>query len=251
MKAPRSVRTAETFGRVRLSSSFYMRDFLHSEIGDIHGISNLPDDPDLAIMAGTLLCEHLLEPLQATSGRIAVRSAYRSPAINALGNARYKSCGSNERNAARHIWDRRDRYGCIGAMTSLVVPWFADRYAAGAAWQSMARWIHHHLPYSELQFFPKLAAFNIGWHEQPKQRIYSFIAPRGLLTKPGMPHHSRLPRRLLSGLPRAGHNASGSVTSGTRRWKKAALGANLPEEAAVHSRRKLPLNRSWREVRRV
>ena len=54
MKAPRSVRTAEDFGRVRLSPSFYMRDFLHSEIGDIHGISNLPDDPDLAITAGTL-----------------------------------------------------------------------------------------------------------------------------------------------------------------------------------------------------
>ena len=157
MKAPRSVRTAEDFGRVRLSPSFYMRDFLHSEIGDIHGISNLPDDPDLAIMAGKLLCEHLLEPLQATFGRIAVRSAYRSLAVNALGNARYKSCGSNERNAARHIWDRRDRHGFIGAMASIVVPWFADRYAAGASWQAMAWWIHDHLPYSELQFFPKLA----------------------------------------------------------------------------------------------
>ena len=140
MKAPRSVRTAEDFGRVRLSPSFYMRDFLHSEIGDIHGISNLPDDPDLAIMAGKLLCEH--------------------------------------------------RHGFIGAMASIVVPWFADRYATGALWQAMAWWIHDHLPYSELQFFPKLAAFNIGWHEQPKRRIYSFIVPRGLLTKPGMANHA-------------------------------------------------------------
>jgi len=190
VKAPRSVRTAEDFGRVRLSPSFYMRDFLHSEIGDIHGISNLPDDPDLAIMAGKLLCEHPLEPLQATFGRIAVRSAYRSSAVNALGNARYKSCGSNERNAARHIWDRRDRHGFIGAMASIVVPWFADRYATGALWQAMAWWIHDNLPYSELQFFPKLAAFNIGWHEQPKRRIYSYIVPRGLLTKPGMANHA-------------------------------------------------------------
>jgi len=31
VKAPRSVRTAENFGRVRLSPSFYMRDFVHSE----------------------------------------------------------------------------------------------------------------------------------------------------------------------------------------------------------------------------
>jgi hypothetical protein len=53
VKAPRSVRTAENFGRVRLSSSFYMRDFLHSEIGDVHGISNLPDDPDLARISHT------------------------------------------------------------------------------------------------------------------------------------------------------------------------------------------------------
>src|SRR5690348_2423640 len=119
-----------------------MRDFLHSEIGDIHGISNLPDDPHLAIEAGKRLCEELLEPLQATFGRIAVRSAYRSPGVNAYGNLHYHSCGSNERNAGRHIWDRRDRYGFIGAMASIVVPWFADRYAQGVSWQAMAWWIH-------------------------------------------------------------------------------------------------------------
>src|SRR5581483_2754689 len=154
-----------------------------------HGISNLPEDPDLAIAAGRRLCEELLEPLQATFGRLAIRSAYRSPAVNAYGNAHYHSCGSNQRNRARHIWDRRDDHGAIGAMACIVVPWFADRYAAGAPWQAMAWWIHDHLPYSELQFFPKLAAFNIGWHEIPKRRISSFIAPRGMLTKPGMPNH--------------------------------------------------------------
>ena len=120
---------------MRLSPSFFMRDFLHSEIGDVHGISNLPDDPGLAIAAGKRLCEELLEPLQATFGRIAVRSAYRSPAVNLYGNLHYHSCGSNERNASRHIWDRRDAYGFIGAMASIVVPWFADRYAAGMSWQ--------------------------------------------------------------------------------------------------------------------
>jgi len=166
-----------------------MRDFLHSEIADVHGIGNLPDDPELAIEAGRQLCEELLEPLQATFGRIAVRSAYRSQAVNAYGNAHYNNCGSNERNFSRHIWDRRDAHGFIGAMACIVVPWFADRYAAGAPWQAMAWWIHDHLPYSELQFFPKLAAFNIGWHERPKRRITSFAPPRGLLTKPGMAGH--------------------------------------------------------------
>jgi hypothetical protein len=52
----------------------------------------------------------------------------------------------------------------------------------------MAWWIHDHLPYSELQFFPKLAAINIGWHERPRRRISSFAPSRGLLTKPGMPN---------------------------------------------------------------
>ncbi len=57
-----------------------------------------------------------------------------------------------------------------------------DRYAAGADWRGLAWWIHDHLPYAHLQFFPKLAAFNIQWHERPARRSDSFIAPRGCLT---------------------------------------------------------------------
>jgi hypothetical protein len=51
-----SVRSLEELGRVRLSASFFMRDFLHSEIADFHGIPNIPDAPDLAIAAGRKLC---------------------------------------------------------------------------------------------------------------------------------------------------------------------------------------------------
>jgi len=189
MRKPASVRSLEQLGRVRLSQSFFMRDFLHSEIADLHGIPNIPDDPELAILAGRRLCGELLEPLQATFGRVAIRSAYRAPAVNAFGNAHGLSCASNERNHARHIWDRRDARGCIGALATVVVPWFADRYAEGADWRAMAWWIHDHLPYSELQFFPKLAAFNIGWHECPRRRIESFVPPRGCLTRPGMENH--------------------------------------------------------------
>ena len=39
---------------------------------------------------------------------------------------------------------------------------------------------------SQLQFFPKLAAFDIGWRERPRRRIGSFIEPRGCLTRPGL-----------------------------------------------------------------
>jgi len=166
-----------------------MREFLYSEIANIHHMTNLPDDPDLAIAAGRALCEHLLEPLQATFGRISVRSAYRSPRVNAYGCKHYRSCGSNERNRGRHIWDQRSANGGMGAMATIVIPWLVDRLEHGTPWQAMAWWIHDHLPYSELQFFPKLAAFNIGWHELPIRRITSFAPPRGLLTKPGLANH--------------------------------------------------------------
>jgi hypothetical protein len=195
MRKPASVRSLEQLGRVRLSSSFFMRDFLHSEIAELYGISNIPDDPALAIAAGQYLCVELLEPLQATFGRLAIRSAYRSPAVNAFGNAHGLSCASNKRNYARHIWDRRDAHGCMGALATVVVPWFADRYAEGADWQAMAWWIHDHLPYSEVQFFPKRAAFNIGWHEQPRRRIDSFIRAAWMFdaTRDGKPRRGPFP----------------------------------------------------------
>src|SRR5262245_8016938 len=99
MKA-RTIRALEELGRVRLSPSFFMRDFLHSEIADFYGVPNIPDDPKLAIEVGKRLCEELLEPLNATFGRIAVRSAYRSPAVNALGNEKGHNCASNAKNYA-------------------------------------------------------------------------------------------------------------------------------------------------------
>jgi hypothetical protein len=201
-RSPMSIRTAEEFSRTRLSKSFFMREFLFSEIAAIEGLSNLPDDPDLAIAAGRGLCEKVLEPLQATFGRLAIRSAYRSPEVNDFGCRHRLSCASNEKNRARHIWDRRDRHGHMGALTTIVVPWLVDRVAEGVTWQAMAWWIHDNLPYSELQFFSKLLAFNIGWHEAPKRTIYSFIAPREFLTRPGFPNHEGDHSDLYRGFPR-------------------------------------------------
>jgi hypothetical protein len=180
MRTPKSVSSLEDLGRTRLSRSFFMRDFLYSEISNFYGVPNIPDDPDLAVANGKKLCEELLEPLQNTFGRIAIRSAYRSPKINALGNEKGHSCASNESNYGAHIWDRRDANGS-GAMACVVVPWFTDRYEAGADWRAMAYWVHNHLKYSKLYFFPKLCAFNIGWHEKPERRIDSYIKPAGLL----------------------------------------------------------------------
>jgi len=201
MRTPTSVKAAEELGRVRLSRSFFMRDFLYSEVASIHGFANLPTDPGLAIAAGRGLCENLLEPLQDTFGRIAIRSAYRSPEVNGFCNTHDLNCASNEANRGRHIWDQRSDDGGMGAMATIVVPWLVDRLAEGTTWQSMAWWIHDHLPYSTLQFFPKLAAFNIGWHECPRRHISSYAAPRGVLTKPGMANHDGNHADQYSGFP--------------------------------------------------
>ena len=188
MRSPQSVEALENLGRVRLSRSFFMRDFLYSEISNFHGVSNIPENPDLAIENGKRLCEELIEPLQASFGRIAIRSAYRSPTINALGNENGNNCGTNESNYAGHIWDHLDKGGCRGAMACVAVPWFTDQYDQGADWRAMAYWIHNHLPYSQLQFFPNLCAFNIGWHEKPDRSIYSYIQPKGLLLRGDAPN---------------------------------------------------------------
>ena len=93
----------DAFGRERLSRHFFMRDFLYSEIAAVHGISNVPDDPELAIEAGKGLCEHLLEPLRDIFGRITIRSAFRSTTVNGYGNEHKLNCASNEKNHASRI----------------------------------------------------------------------------------------------------------------------------------------------------
>lgn len=187
MRQPKSVKGLEDLGRTRLSESFFLRDFLYSEIAVIHGFHNIPDDPDLAISAGKILCETLLEPLQARFGKISIRSAYRSPEVNHFGNINKLNCGRNETNYAGHIWDRRDASGRMGATACVVVNRFVPYYERTGDWEAMAWWIHDHLPYSDMEFFPRLAAFNLQWREHPIRRIQSFIPPRrGVLTKPGM-----------------------------------------------------------------
>lgn len=122
MKKPASVQALEELGRVKLSKHFFMRDFLYSEISQIEGIPNIPDYPDRAIEAGRGLCENLLEPLQERFGRIAIRSAYRSSAVNAKGAEDGNNCAKNESNYASHIWDYLDAEGHLGATACIVVP---------------------------------------------------------------------------------------------------------------------------------
>ncbi|MDE0006486.1 MAG: hypothetical protein OXQ29_27675 [Rhodospirillaceae bacterium] len=192
----RQFKALENFGRVRLSDNFFMRDFLYSEVSAVHGIPNVPDDPELAIEAGKRLFENLLEPLRATFGHLAIRSAFRSAAVNRYCNRHRLGCAGNERNFHRHIWDREraggesgPHGGCVGATACVVVPWFIPHYERGTSWQAMAWWIHDHLQYCEMVFFPGYAAFNLHWCENPVRRIKSFVEPKGSLTEPGKANH--------------------------------------------------------------
>ncbi|MGO4440041.1 hypothetical protein [Rhizobium sp. RAF56] len=201
MKKPASMKGLEELGRIRLSKNFFLRDFLHSEIADFYRISNIPDDPDLAAEAGRALCENLLEPLQATFGRLHIRSGYRSPEVNDFGNRNGLNCSTNAATAADHIWDMRDFDGCMGATACIVVPWLIDHCRSEGDWRKLAWWIHDKLPYASLCFFPKLWAFNIQWHERPRRVIRSYVPPRGLLTKPGMANWEGDHSALYEGLP--------------------------------------------------
>lgn len=175
-----AVKALEELGRVRLSKHFFLRDFLYSEISQVESIPNVPDYPDRAIEAGRQLCEQLLEPLQERFGRIAIRSAYRSPAVNAKGaeNGNQYSCAANEKNYAAHIWDYPDSDGYLGATACIVVPALLPWYEEQGDWTPLAWWIHDNLPYASQFWFPKLAAFNLRWSANPatRQSIGTYVA---------------------------------------------------------------------------
>ncbi|MEM0989988.1 MAG: hypothetical protein AAGK00_14005 [Pseudomonadota bacterium] len=186
-RRPGTYTALEELGRVRLSAHFYMRDFLYSEIASFHGRQNMPDDPDLAIAAGTRLATELLDPIVETFGPIGVRSSFRSVELNQFGatQVRPQKCAANPKNYAAHIWDRRDSAGRMGATACIAIPWFQLRYDAGRDWRDLAWWVHDHLPYHAMYFFPKMAAFNLTWREAPSPSIGSYIAPKGMLLRAG------------------------------------------------------------------
>ncbi|MYE01278.1 MAG: hypothetical protein F4Y03_08350 [Alphaproteobacteria bacterium] len=207
MRKPASMKGLEELGRKRLSQHFFMRDMLYSEIANFHRIQNIPDDPDLAIAVGVRLCEELLEPLHATFGHVSIRSAYRSVEVNTYGSENKHNCASSEKNRSRHIWDRKDSNGRIGATACVVIPWFVDYLdnRPDMSWKAMAWWVHDHLPYSEMVFYPKYAAFNLRWHETEKRReIYSHTPPKGCLTKPSKLNYDESHASEYPGFPKLG-----------------------------------------------
>lgn len=207
-----SLKALEKLGRIRLSDNFFFRDFLHSEVAEVEGLTNIPIDPDLAVEAGRSLCVNVLEPIQAQLGKVSIRSAYRSPEVNRIGNEKKYNCASNEYNRARHIWDLRDAAGNFGATACIVVNSFVDYYEETADWRTLAWWIVDHVDaYREVTFYPILAAFNINWYSgEVAEKTISAQMPnpetgkKGILTRTGWENfagsHQDSYRRWLDGM---------------------------------------------------
>ncbi len=166
---PPLMNALDDFGRERLSKHYFMRDFLYSEVAEVHGIPNLPDDAELAVRAGKALCRNLLEPLRRVFGHVTIRSAFRSANVNGFCNCHGMPCSSNKASYANHIWDHKDCDGFMGATACIVIPWFVDWMAEGEGrdWRVLAWFIHDHLPYSEMVFFVQNAAVNLTWRGDP------------------------------------------------------------------------------------
>ena len=198
-----SVADLTELGRTRLSEHFFMREMLYSEVGNFHGMSNIPDDPELAVHVGTQIAENLLEPLKRAFGHVAVRSAYRSPGLNQFCHDRHNEltargitdgayyCSDNTYSASRHIWEQRDANGHCGGTVSPVIPWYLERYEQTGDASPLAWWIRDNLPdYAEIIFIPWMCAFNIRWYEgEPTKSIYidhGALEAETPLTEPGM-----------------------------------------------------------------
>ena len=83
---------------------------------------------------------------------------------------------------------------------SIAVPSFRDNNQADGDWQKLAWWIHDHLPYSSMYFFPEYWAFNLSWHEVSAKQISSYPKPTGTLTRPGMANHEGSHAELWKGI---------------------------------------------------
>jgi len=190
----------EKLGRLALSKSFHMREFLYSEIAAHHKLRNAPERDRLqfAVVAGKNLCEKLLEPLQDVFGRVHIRSGYRSRSVNEAGVGKHGCAADND---GFHTWDYPSKSNGPGAVACISIPAVsAQALKSGADPYAIAWWIEDHLAdWSCLEFFstPPFAdelSFNIGWHERPMKLMTTWRGG-GRDLRQTMPHSDK--RRLL------------------------------------------------------
>ena len=189
---PQSYSGLDRLGRIALSESFHMREFLYSEIAVQYQLKNVPEKNrvETAVEAGSKLCQMLLEPLQRQFGRIHVRSGYRSLEVNAAGVDKH-NCAVDNRGF--HTWDHASANNGIGATACISVPSVSKAVLGGAvSYESVAWWVYDNLPeWSHLEFFATAehsdeVCFNIGWLSKPLKTMTTWRGgPKAL--------HKRIP----------------------------------------------------------
>ena len=152
----------EDFGRIRLSKSFLVRDFLYSEAADYFGMSNMPQKPDLMVTTGRELCRRILEPLTATFGPLHIRTGYLADEI----------CAITDQPNDPFQWDRAENGVGIGAGAEIVIPGLPEQLINQGAWRSMAYWFSEKLPIHQAIFSLERCTITVSWNSRPERAVY-------------------------------------------------------------------------------
>lgn len=95
----------EALSLVRLSPNYIFRDLMYSTECAALGLSNYPENPEMAIRAGKALCAKILEPIREKFGGLAITFAYQCRAgVEAKWSAKKRA--ENPRSSQPHQFDR-------------------------------------------------------------------------------------------------------------------------------------------------
>lgn len=151
------VMAIEDIGRIRLSWSFFMADMLYAPEAAEHGIPNIPDNLDLAVIAGRGLAEQVLEVLVATFGAVRIREGYLSSDLY------NRELQLGHFVDAPRVWDRFDEEARVHAGATVVVPWLTDHDRPNEATNAMILLMHSNLRVSEVERRKHLGVLRIVW----------------------------------------------------------------------------------------
>lgn len=157
--------------RTRLSENFILRDFMYSTQAEVLRLPNLPEDPDMVIKAGKVLCEKVCEPVLARWGRFAITFGYQSRGLIEYGT----SPNQNPRSSHPHQWDRgtfgEKVYARIDILPYCVEDGQVDRYEFG-------RWMMDNLDICLLMQWQKSNVYCITVGPKPR-RVWLEWVPQG------------------------------------------------------------------------
>jgi zinc D-Ala-D-Ala carboxypeptidase len=136
---------------MQLTRHFTLAELVHSPTALRRGLDNTPSPA--VVRALTNLCVHVLEPVRARFGPVAMTSGYRAPAVNAA------------------VGGSRDSQHCRGEAGDFRVP--------GVRNLEVCQWIQRHLRYDQLIYeFGEAGWVHASWREG-RLRQQDLTARRG------------------------------------------------------------------------